>query len=35
LPVWAGVLPVHVEVGAPIPEPDSPPGLAEPVYTRP
>jgi nitroimidazol reductase NimA-like FMN-containing flavoprotein (pyridoxamine 5'-phosphate oxidase superfamily) len=35
LPVWAGVLPVHVEVGAPIPDPASPPGLEEPVYSRP
>jgi nitroimidazol reductase NimA-like FMN-containing flavoprotein (pyridoxamine 5'-phosphate oxidase superfamily) len=35
LAVWAGVLPMHIEVGAPIRDPASDSGLEEPVYTRP
>jgi uncharacterized protein len=35
LPVWAGVLPIHMEVGVPIRDPGSATDLEEPVYTRP
>ena len=30
-PVWAGVIPLRQTLGEPVPDPDSPPGLALPV----
>ncbi len=33
-PVWAGVLPIELTMGAPIPAPDMPTGIAAPDYLR-
>jgi nitroimidazol reductase NimA-like FMN-containing flavoprotein (pyridoxamine 5'-phosphate oxidase superfamily) len=33
-PVWAGVLPIELTMGAPIPAPDMPEGIAAPDYLR-
>ena len=33
-PVWAGVLPLELTMGAPIPAPDMPEGIAAPDYLR-